>query len=254
MPETRKARLIEIARAEGRVMVDSAASTLGVTPQTIRRDLGDLCDSGKLTRIHGGAVPVSSARNIDHVARRNAAASAKDRIAAAALRDIPDHSVVFLGIGTTVEAVARALLQRRGLMILTNNLHVAQILTAHDDARVLVSGGTLRLSDSGLVGPETLRAVTDFRADIAVIGISAIEADGALMDYDPEEVAVSRAAIASARTSMLVADHEKLSRTAPLRVAPIEALDIWCSDQPVAAQLSNRCAHGATRISLAMPG
>lgn len=253
-PETRKTRLIEIARTQGRVMVDGAAVTLGVTPQTIRRDLSDLCEAGKLTRIHGGAVPVSSVRNIDHEARRKTASDAKDRIAQAALRDIPDHSVVFLGIGTTAEAVARALLVRRGLMILTNNLHAAQILTAHDDARVLVSGGVLRMADSGLVGPETVRQVTDFRADVAVIGVSAIESDGGLMDYDPEEVAVSRAALASARLSMLVADREKLARTAPLRVAPIEAVDVFCTDRPLPAELNNRCVHGATRVSLAMPG
>ena len=211
----RRSQLIDLARETGSVRVDDAARFLGVSAHTIRRDLADLCEAGILERTHGGAVLASRVRNIAHRDRQNTAAKAKEAIAARIAQDVPDGSSLFIGIGTTTEAVATALLAKKGLMILTNNLLVAQILTQHDDARVMVTGGDLRHADCGLVGSLTAQAVRNFRPDWSVLGTSAIEPDGSFLDFDPEEVAVSQAAIASGRKVAIVADAGKLERTAP---------------------------------------
>ena len=118
MPITpRQSEILDRARTEGRVMVENLADAFGVTVQTIRRDLSDLCDARLLDRIHGGAVLPSGVTNIGYEDRRRLNAEAKDAIARACAAEIPNGASLFLNIGTTTEAVARALQGHSGLMV-----------------------------------------------------------------------------------------------------------------------------------------
>ncbi|WP_323036670.1 DeoR/GlpR family DNA-binding transcription regulator [Pararhodobacter sp.] len=240
--------ILEIARQDGRVTVDDLANRFNVTAQTIRRDLADLDEAGKLERVHGGAILRSGTVNIGYQERAALNAEAKQSIARACAAEIPQGASVFLAIGTTTEAVARELRRHSGLMVVTNNMNIANILADTPAAQVIVTGGTLRRSDGGLTGPLTQDAIRQFKVDIAVIGCSALDADGDLLDYDIQEVGVSRALIAQARRSWVVADHSKLNRTAPARIASLSAFDRVFTDRPLPAPLLARCAQWQTQV------
>ena len=243
--------ILQIARTEGRVMVDDLATRFGVTAQTIRRDLAELDDSGALERVHGGAILRSGTVNIGYQDRRALNAEEKRQIAKACAAEIPQGASLFLAIGTTIEALARELLRHSGLMVVTNNMNVANILAENPACQVIVTGGTLRRSDGGLTGPLTEAAIRQFKVDIAVIGCSALDGAGDMLDYDIHEVGVSRALIAQARRAWLVTDCSKLGRVAPARIASVEALDTLFIDTPLPDTLSTLCRQWQTRVVIA---
>ncbi|MFN4101210.1 MAG: DeoR/GlpR family DNA-binding transcription regulator [Pararhodobacter sp.] len=240
--------ILDIARSEGRVTVDGLAARFGVTAQTIRRDLAELDESGKLERVHGGAILRSGTVNIGYQERAALNAEEKRAIARACADEVPEGASVFLAIGTTTEAVARELRRHAGLMVVTNNLNVANILAENPECQVIITGGSLRRSDGGLTGPLTEAAIRQFKVDIAVIGCSALDAEGDMLDYDMQEVGVSRALIAQARKAWLVMDHSKLSRSAPARIESLAVLDTIFTDHPLPAPLAARCAEWQTRV------
>ncbi|MCF6272648.1 MAG: DeoR/GlpR family DNA-binding transcription regulator [Rhodobacteraceae bacterium] len=241
----RQKEILGAVRAAGRVAVDELSSSQNVTPQTIRRDLNTLCDEGHLTRVHGGAILQSGVANTAYAARKNMDKEAKEAIGRLCAEAIPDDASLFINIGTTTEAVARALRTRRDLLVITNNLNVANIMATNPHCGVMVTGGMLRRADGGLVGEQTLDTVQQFKADYAIIGVSAIDEDGSLLDFDYREVRVSQAIIANARKVFLVADASKLSRSAPARIGHMRDIDSFFTDLPLPAPLAQICnQHG----------
>jgi len=236
------------ARAQGKVSATQLSAQLGVTVQTIRRDIRQLCDAGLLERTHGGAVLPSGTRNIAYDDRRALNRDAKQRIAARAAMLIPDNASLFLNIGTTTEALARALRQHRNLKVVTNNLNVATTLMDVPNCEVVVAGGQLRPSDGGLVGDLAEIAIARFKVDIAVIGTSAIDSDGDLLDFDAEEVRVSQAIIAASRKTMVIADKAKFSRKAPVRIGSLADVDHFVTDGIPSERLTNACADWGTKV------
>ncbi len=247
----RQAEILRIAQAEGRALVEDLAARLGVTVQTVRRDLNALAAAGRLMRVHGGAIPPSGVANIAYAERRRLNAAAKEAIGRRAAAEVPEAASLFLGIGTTCEAVARALAGRRGLMVVTNNLTVATILAEGGGAEVVVTGGVLRPADAGLVGEMAAEAVRGFRPDLAILGISGVDAAGSLLDFDLREAAVSRAALAAARRRLLVADAAKFARTAPVRVAGLAEIDALVTDAALPAALARAAEAAGTAVVLA---
>ena len=246
----RQKDILNTVRHTGRVVVEELAEALGVTPQTIRRDLNHLCDEGQLTRVHGGAVLQSGVANTAYAARKNIAREAKAAIGRLCAAEIPDDASLFINIGTTTEAVAGALHSHRNLMAITNNLNVANILAANPDCGVVVTGGMLRRSDGGLVGETTLDTVQQFKADYAIIGVSAIDMDGSLLDFDYREVRVAKAIIANARKVFLVADAGKIGRSAPVRIGHMQDIDAIFTDQALPAPLAEICAREGVAVHI----
>jgi len=237
--QRRQADILAVAGETGRVEVDELAARFAVTPQTIRRDLAELCGQRALTRVHGGAIPASRAQNLAYEARRLVSQPHKRLIGEAAAGLIAANSSLFITIGTTTEEVARALGGHAGLLVVTNNLHVAAELHGQRGIEVVVAGGTVRRADGGIVGAATVDMLSGFRVDAAVIGTSAIDRDGTLLDFDLQEVRVMRAAITHARRVMLVADRSKFARSAPVQVAHLSEVDVLVTDRldPAAAEL-----------------
>ncbi|MEM7488630.1 MAG: DeoR/GlpR family DNA-binding transcription regulator, partial [Pseudomonadota bacterium] len=163
----RHPQILDLARRQGRVTVDGLAESLGVTVQTIRRDLAQLTEAGHLARVHGGAVLPSGVTNIAHADRRALHADAKARIATLVADLVPDRASIFLNVGTTTEAVAHALRGHDGLLVVTNNINVAGLL-AETRAEVVLTGGTLRPADGALTGALAAAAVARFKVDMAV--------------------------------------------------------------------------------------
>lgn len=226
----RQNEILRLARDTGQVGVDELAQRFGVTPQTIRKDLNELCDMGVLQRFHGGAMAPSGIANLAYEARRQLATDAKRRIGLRTAALIPDGSSLLMNIGTTTEQVAMALRERHGLMVITNNINVANILRGYSHIEVIVAGGVVRHSDGGVVGEAAVDFIRQFRVDYAVIGTSAIDADGALLDYDYREVKVARAIMEGARETILVADSMKYARSAPVRIGRLGEVDYFVTD------------------------
>lgn len=244
----RHPEILEIARREGKVTVDGLAEHFGVTLQTIRRDLSDLADAGRLERVHGGAVLPSGTTNIGYEERRSLNPEAKSAIARTCAARIPDDISLFLNIGTSTEAVARELLHHSKLMVVTNNMNVANILVANPNCDIIVTGGHLRRADGGLVGNLAVDTISQFKFDLAVVGCSALDGDGDMMDFDFQEVNVSRTILRQSRKTFLVADHTKFSRTAPARIASLADVDAFFTDQPLSRDLESACRGWGTKV------
>ncbi len=247
----RQSEIVEIARADGRVVVEDLADRFQVALQTIRRDLSELADAGVLDRVHGGAILRRGVSNFGYDERRRMNAAAKEAIGRACAAAIPDNSSLILNLGTTTEAVARALSGHSNLTVVTNNINVANILMPFESCEVLVAGGALRRSDGGLVGDLTADFIARFKVDFAVIGVSALDPDGDLLDYDLAEVRVSRAIIRQARQVFLVTDASKLGRRAPVRLASLAEVDRVFTDQPLPEELMERCRDWQTQVCVA---
>jgi DeoR family glycerol-3-phosphate regulon repressor len=230
-PNPRQLKLLAVVQAKGSVTVEELAVTLDVTLQTVRRDVQRLADEGLLSRFHGGVrVPSSTIENIAHQQRESLNADGKTRIARLVAAAVPNDCSLILNIGTTTEAIARALLQHSGLRVITNNLNVASILSANAKSEVIVVGGVVRGRDRGIVGEAAVDFIRQFKVDIAIIGISGIEADGSLRDYDYREVKVSQTIIAHAREVWLAADISKFNRPAMVEVATLSQIDRLFTD------------------------
>ena len=232
-PNPRQLKLLAVVQAHGSVTVEFLGDTLGVTLQTVRRDIQRMADEGLLTRFHGGVrMPSSTTENIAHPQRENLNVEGKRRIANAVAAAVPNDCSLILNIGTTTEAVARALLHHTGLRVITNNLNVAIILSANPECEVMVVGGVVRGRDQGIVGEAAVDFIGQFKVDIAIIGISGIEDDGSLRDFDYREVKVSQAIIAHAREVWLIADVSKFHRPAMAAVGHLSQIDRLFTDAP----------------------
>jgi DeoR family transcriptional regulator, glycerol-3-phosphate regulon repressor len=237
-PNPRQRELLESVRLRRSASVDELAQQLGVTPQTVRRDAQALADAGLLARFHGGVgMPESTTENIGYAQRQALNAEGKRRIAQRVAHLVPDGTSLFINIGTTTEEIARALLKHRDLRVVTNNLNVAAILSESAGCEVIVAGGTVRARDRGIVGEAAIDFLRQFRVDLGLIGISSIEEDGTLRDFDLREVKVARAIIEQSRAVWLCADHTKFTRQAMVELGPVTLVDALVTDAEPAAPM-----------------
>ncbi|GAB4066386.1 DeoR/GlpR family DNA-binding transcription regulator [Ancylobacter sonchi] len=245
---SRQQDILMLARAQGRVSVEDLSGRFDVSPQTIRKDLNDLCIRRLMSRVHGGAVVASGVENLAYEARRVMAQGAKRAIAEAAASIVPNRASLFINIGTTTEEVARALGSHEDLLVITNNLNVATELYRHPTIELIMAGGPVRHADGAVIGSSAVDFVRQFRVDYAVIGASAIEEDGTLLDFDYREVQVARAIIDNARQVILVADRSKLERSAPVRIGAMSEIDTFVTDAVSSPLLREVCARDQVEL------
>jgi DeoR family glycerol-3-phosphate regulon repressor len=247
----RQQRLLKWIRQDGFATVEALAEKFEVTPQTIRRDINALCEQNLLVRYHGGAgLPQSSVENMAYCARQTFHLEAKQAIAGLVAQRIPQHASLFINIGTTNEEVARALVRHQGLRVITNNLNVAHILCDNPDCDVIIAGGQVRHRDRGVMGESTIDFIRQFKVDFAIIGISGIEEDGTLRDFDYREVRVSQAIMQQSRKVLLVADHTKFGRNALVQLGHVSQIDELFTDCQPPGQLSRILAETATTVHI----
>jgi len=243
--------LLSLAAAEGYVSVENLAETFAVTQQTIRRDINNLCDQELLTRTHGGAFYSSRVRNFAYSSRKSLASDEKKEIANTVAAIIPDNSSIVINIGTTTEQVAESLLSHQGLKVITNNINIVNIFAQSNNAEVWLAGGKVRNSDCAVIGKNTADFIKQFKVDYAVVGVSAIDNDGSLMDFDYEEVLVSKAIFEHCRKLILVADNFKFDRTAPMLIGNISEIDILVTNIQPSPEIINICNNNNVEIIVA---
>lgn len=247
----RQESILSRLRKESEVDVAELALEMDITPQTVRRDLARLCDAGLAQRTHGGARRPLTVSNTGYEDRRLNNAAAKDAIAARVAQLVPDNCSLALNIGTTTEATARALSGHRGLVVLSNNINIARIFAGAPVKELILAGGTVRPEDGAIVGPEAVSFISNYKLDCAIVGASALDEDGAVLDFDRDEVAAARAILANARRKILVCDSSKFARTAPVRICDIGDVDVFVTETPPPLAFQKAAQAAGTEILIA---
>jgi DeoR family fructose operon transcriptional repressor len=247
--EERHQLIVERARAEGRVDVTALATDLSVTTETVRRDLTVLERQGVLRRVHGGAIPVERLGFEQGLATRDAAMTVeKERIAKAALAELPDGGSVILDAGTTTARLAEVLPVDRELTVVTNALPIATRLSTRPNLTVHLVGGRVRGRTLAAVGEWTLGPLTDTYVDTAFIAANGVSAERGLTTPDITEAAVKRAMMAAARRTIVLADHTKVGTDHFARFGRLEDVDVLITDTNVAPELAAEIAAAGPRV------
>ncbi len=231
-------KIRQLVQKSGFVTIEYLAQEFGVTPQTIRRDLNMLSGNGLINRYHGGAGLASSTENVEYDQRKILCLKEKQMIAKVVAEKIPNKASLFINIGTTTEEIARRLCSHERLSVITNNLNVASIMSKNENFEIIVTSGRVRFRDGGIIGPFTIDFIRQFRVDYGIIGISGIDLDGTLLDFDHREVRAARAIMDNSRKVYLAADHKKFGRNAMVRLGDIGEVDALFTDRQPPASLA----------------
>jgi DeoR/GlpR family transcriptional regulator of sugar metabolism len=227
----RQQHILDFVRLHQRASVPTISAEFEISAATVRRDLEVLSKQGKVIKVHGGVIAALSAPPEPPIVQRTAAqADDKRRIGQAAAQLVADGETVFLGSGSTILEVARALQYRSKLTIITNSLMVINALAQAADITVIGLGGVFRPSEMSLVGYLTEQALAELRADKVIMGIRAIDVEhGLTNDYLPETL-TDRAILRIGREVIIVADHTKCERVSTVFVAPLTAITTLVTD------------------------
>ena len=227
----RQQEIARLARRDGRVDVAELAELLGVTTETVRRDLTRLERQGLVRRVHGGALPVERLRFEPGLAERTSAMAAeKERIAKAALRELPEEGSVLIDAGTTTARFAEALPEDRELTVVTNALPIAVTLSGKPRLTVLTVGGRVRGRTLAHVDRWALRALAEVHVDVAFMATNGVSVEGGLTTPDLSEAAVKEAMVAAAGRVVLLADHTKVGNDQLCRFAELSQVDVLVTD------------------------
>lgn len=255
MHATQRERAILDALADtGSGRIHELSRRLGVTEETIRRNVRRMEAAGLVTKVHGGVLLREPEAEPSFALRYAENAAAKRRIARHLASRIDDGESLFLDIGSTTAHVAQALRGHRELMVVTNSLAVAQALATHNGNRVFMAGGELRAHDGGAFGPEALAFVRQFRVRHAVLSAAAVQADAGFMLHDLREAEFSRAIIDCAEQAIIAADASKFFRRAPIRIAAPERFGLLVTDAAPPPDAARMLAEAGVRVELVADG
>jgi len=247
--EERQQEIVRLARSNGRVEVGTLADALAVTAETIRRDLTTLERAGVLRRVHGGAIPVERIGFEPALAARDSVLiEDKERIAKAALAEIPAEGAIILDAGTTTARLAEALPSDRELTVVVNSPVIATILGTRANLNVLLLGGRLRGRTLATVDDWALRPLADLYVDVAFLGTNGCSVERGLTTPDPAEAAVKAAMIRAARRVVLLADHTKLGNDYLARFGSVSDLDLLITDIGVDDELAGDVEAAGARV------
>lgn len=238
----RQQQILEWAKEEKQLTVEMIAQRFNVTPQTIRRNINQLCEMGLLRRHYGGVslpnaqpeTPTPSEPVLSLLAKQLA-------------ETIPEQASVSLGSGANMILVAKALLHHQDLKVLTNNLSVASALAENPNIEVIVSGGQYRHTENDLVGPEVTAFFSSFHTDYGVIQADGLDPELGLMDSDIREAEAHRAVISNTRTALLLADHSRWDTRAACKIASFNYVNHFYTDK-IAPTIRNQLPEALTLV------
>lgn len=245
-PKDRRARISEIIERQGQATVEDLALAFEVSAETIRRDLSDLAEEGRVQKIHGGAKKMRFDSEGSFQQRMAENAGGKARIAEKLAHILRPGDTIFIDTGSTTLAAAAALARIDRLTAITNSARVARELGDRGDVYLL--GGAYRSDNAQTVGPLAIEQISGFVADYAVLTVAGLDPEAGAVDYNIEEAQVARAMIAHARDVIVVADASKFGRRAPFRVCGLERIGTLVVDEPPPAALGDALVQAGVRI------
>jgi len=221
LAERRRDMILDMVAEMGSVSVNDLHHRLDVSRETIRRDITRLASENRLRKTHGGALALEAVEPAFDE-RMEVNITGKRAIGRAASSLVPDGASLVIDAGTTTLCLAEALMERRRLTVLTNDVHVAGRLAGRNDNQVLLLGGEFRGADTSTFGADAVQMLANYFPDFSFVGAGALTAHPWLMDYSREAAELRGQMLVLARTAVLLADQTKFSRTAPNRVANLE--------------------------------
>ena len=244
--------ILEVLRlCGGNSRIQALAEQIGVTEETIRRNIKKMSEDGLVHKVHGAVYLTETKTELSFSARMSEAPGAKRRIAAHVAARIPNGASLFLDIGSTTAYIAQALQAHADLFIVTNSVAVAHALAARNGNRVFMPGGELRAHDGGIFGVDAMAFVERFQTDFAILSAAAIDAQKGIGIFDLEEAKFSRAILDRATTRILAADSTKFGRRAPISLADPQLLDLLVTDAPPPEDLAAALAAMEIEVKVA---
>lgn len=250
----RQTRILQSARAHGTVRIGDLAAEMGVSLETVRRDIRPLAEQGEIVKLHGAVTLASTASEAPFERRMREMAAEKRQIGRYVARMIVDGDSLMMDTGTTTSILARELLGKRGLTIVTNSSDVARTLATVNGNRVYMAGGELHGDNGAAFGRSAIEFISNFKVRHAIISIAAIDAGLGLTDYHLAEAEFARRVLESGQQRLVVTDHTKFSRTALVRVAGFSDFDLIVSDQPPPPEIAERITVGGASWAVADDG
>ncbi|MBU3258738.1 DeoR/GlpR family DNA-binding transcription regulator [Roseovarius sp. PS-C2] len=253
LPASRRgAEIIDLVmRAGGSMRIQSIATALNVSEETVRRNVRRLSDEGLVRKVHGGVLLQHGSTELSFAQRMAENPLPKQRIASHVAGLIGNGSSLFLDIGSTTAFISEALKGHQELLIVTNSVAVAYNLAARNNNRVFMPGGELRNHDGGIFGAQSLDFVSQFQTDFAVLSAAAINMRSGFMLFDMEEALYSRAIMANSQTRILAADNSKFGRAAPITLGDPATIDLLITDEQPPADIRDAAETWGTEIVVA---
>lgn len=245
----RQREIVSRLRSGRTLSVTGLANELDVSDETIRRELRALEENGVVIREHGGARLASPVLEGPLNQRMEENADAKLRIARAAAELVPDGAIVFIDSGTTSCFIARQLVERRSLTVITNSLQVASDLGGINNNRLFLAAGQMDYEYRAFSDHDAQAYVRGFTPHLAILSVGGISIDHGLTDFHPGEAAMSRIAYATSKQVLLGADSSKFGRHALQRTAALTDVDILVTDQPLADDYARAFAHAEVIVA-----
>lgn len=244
----RQARIVDFLTSSGGTLSSSELTGhFEVSVQTIRKDLNELSDLGVVRRVHGGITLPTQSRNLSYTNRQVINLDEKKHIAKLAAAYVPDGSSLFLGIGTTPQQIAEELASHASLHVITNNLNAALALCRNPNIETYIVGGRVRPTDEDVVGEDATTQFRNFQVNFGICGVGGISDTGNLLDFSPEESHLSKAIRDNCETRVLVADHHKFTRSAPVKSGHLSDIDILLTDS-VSPELAALCVDAEVEV------
>ncbi len=238
--ETRRNAIISAVELQGTVKVAHLAKELGVTEMTIRRDLNQLELEGLVKRIHGGGIKTSG-RSYEPtlVFRSTIHVDQKKQIARQASELVVEGDFIALDVGSTTCEIARCLVNRHNITVITPSLYIANLLVNHPEIRLILPGGIVRPGETSMIGELSHRAFEMLHVDRFFMGVGGIDANAGLTEYNWDDTLVKQAIMKNAKQIIVTADSSKFDRIATVNIAPLEKIDILVTEQPPTSPLSD---------------
>lgn len=250
MSYKRQSEIMQAVREAGSYSISGLAARLGVSTETIRRNIKPLVDSGQAIRFHGGLLDPGQVDEPPFRRRMQVNRDAKRKVAALAAALVRDGDSLILDNGTTTTYLAEALSGHSRLVVVTNSAEIACRLASRNGNRVFMTGGELSGDDAAAFGPASLDFLSQFEVRFAFISVGGITARGDLVDFHLFEAEFSRVAMAQAQESWIITDRSKFGRDAPVRVCELGEIDgVVCDGEPP-AEFARRCREADIRLVL----
>lgn len=250
-PTRWQSAILDTLKVDGQATITALAERLSVSDETVRRHVKPLVADGILKRVHGGVILTGSQVEPPFSRRMRERTEAKRAIAAAVAEHVTDGMTLLIDSGSTTAFVAECLLQKNDLIVVTNSLEIARTLVGRRGSAVYMAGGLMRADIGAAVGQEVKHFITQFRAELAILSMGAIDADGGFMDFDVDEARIARTMIECSGRVIVAADAAKFTAKASVRVCGADAVDLLVSDRAPPPALSRTLRAGGTEIEIA---